>query len=226
MAKFNEFKNLSVLYAEDNTALREVTEKTLQLVVGKVYSVANGIEALNIYRNNLIDIVILDIHMGSFSGIEVAKKIREENDKVPIVIVSGSIATEDLLAACKLNLVDYIHKPIEFNALVKVLYSAVDKLQSHGLLLAKINDSVSYDYFAKAFINSKGVKIPLTKNEIHAIELLLSNRGQIIPYDTFSQELDDVMSDGALKNLILRVRKKMGDDSNLINLSKVGYSLV
>ena len=226
MAKFNEFKNLSVLYAEDNTMLREITEKTLQLVVGKVHSVADGLEALNIYKNNPIDIVILDIHMGDFSGIEVAKKIREENDKIPIVIVSGSIATEDLLAACKLNLVDYIHKPIEFNALVKVLYSAVDRLQSHGLLLAKINDSVSYDYFAKAFISSNGAKISLTKNEIHAMELLLSNRGQIIPYEIFSQVLDEVMSDGALKNLILRLRKKMGDDTNLRNLAKIGYSLV
>lgn len=214
------------MYAEDNAALREITEKTLQLVVGKVHSVADGEEALKIYKNNPIDIVILDIHMGSFSGIEVAKKIREDNDKVPIVIVSGSIETEDLLAACKLNLIDYVHKPIEFNALVKVLYSAVERLQSHGLLLAKINDSLSYDYFAKVFINSKGKKISLTKNEIHAIELLLSNRGQIIAYETFSQELDEVMTDGALKNLVLRLRKKMGDDTNFRNLSKIGYSIV
>lgn len=226
MAKFNEFKNLSILYAEDDTTLREITEKTLQLIVGKVYSVADGVEALNIYANNPIDIVILDIHMGSISGIEVAKKIREHNDKVPIVIVSGSIATEDLLAACKLNLIDYIHKPIEFNALIKVLYSAVDRLKSHGLLVAKINETVSYDYFAKVFIRSGGEKTALTKNEIHAIELLLSHRGQIIQYQTFSQVLDEEMSDGALKNLILRLRKKMGDDSNLRNLAKIGYSLV
>ncbi|AFV97600.1 MULTISPECIES: response regulator transcription factor [unclassified Sulfuricurvum] len=225
MANFTEFKNLSVLYAEDDNVLREITEKTLQLIVGKVHSVADGIEALNIYKTNPIDIVILDIYIGSISGIEVAKKIREENDKVPIVIVSGSIATEDLLAACKLNLIDYIHKPIEFNALIKVLYSAVDRLKSHGLLMAKINESVSYDYFAKVFIRSGGEKTALTKNEIYAIELLLSHRGQIIQYATFSQILDEEMSDGALKNLILRLRKKMGDDSNLRNLAKIGYSL-
>jgi len=65
----------------------------------------------------------------------------------------------------------------------------------------------------------------LTKNEIYAIELLLSHRGQIIQYATFSQVLDEEMSDGALKNLILRLRKKMGDDTNLRNLAKIGYSL-
>ncbi|WP_298694022.1 response regulator [uncultured Sulfuricurvum sp.] len=219
------YKNLSVLYAEDDMTLREITEKTLQLVVGKVYAVSDGEEALNIYKTNPVDIVILDIYMGSLNGIEVAKKIREVNDKVPIVIVSGSIATEDLLAACKLNLVDYIRKPIEFNELIKVLYSAVDRLKTHGLLLAKINDTVSYDYFAKSFIRKDGEKTALTKNEIHAIELLLSNRGQIIPYETFSQVLDEEMSDGALKNLILRLRKKMGDDTAIRNLAKIGYTL-
>ena len=225
MAKFNELKNLSVLYAEDDVTLRNITEKTLQLVVGKVHSVKDGLEALNIYKNNPIDIVILDIYMGSISGIDVAKKIRESNNKVPIVIVSGPIATEDLLAACKLNLIDYIHKPIEFNALIKVLYLAVERLKVHGLLLAKINEMVSYDYFAKAFIHVDGRQTALTKNEIFAMELLLASRGHIIPYETFSQIIDEDLSAGALKNLILRIRKKMGNDTNLRNIAKIGYSL-
>lgn len=218
------FKNLSVLYAEDDSTLREITEKTLQILVGKVYSVWDGMEALSIYDNYPIDVVILDIYMGSISGIEVANKIRKNNPNTPIIIVSGSVQTEDLLAACKLNLVDYIQKPIEFNALINVLSAAIDQLQSKGLLLTKINDSVSYDYFAKSFIKD-GKNISLTKNEINAIELLLSRRGQVINYDTFFHILEEEMSDGALKNLILRIRKKMGDDSNIRNLSKIGYAL-
>ncbi|MCX6074525.1 MAG: response regulator [Campylobacterales bacterium] len=225
MTKINEFKNLSVLYAEDNSDLREITTKTLQLVVGNVFAVSDGDKALSIYENNRIDVVILDIHMDTVSGIDVAKIIRKRNDKVPIVIVSGSIATEDLLESCKLNLIEYIHKPIEFNALIKVLYLAVDRLKSQGMLIAKINDTVSYDYFAKAFIDTNGVKTVLTKNEINALELLLSHRGQVVTYATFSNILEEEMSDGALKNLILRIRKKMGDDSNLRNLAKIGYTL-
>ena len=225
MAKFNEFKNLFVLYAEDDTTLRETTKKTLELVVNQVYSAANGKEALNIYKNNSIDIVILDIYMEEVSGLDVAKEIREYNDKVPIIIVSGSIATEDLLAACKLNLIEYIYKPIEFNALIKVLYLAVDRLKTHGLLRAKINDSVLYDYHTKSFKHKDGTRTALTKNEICAVELLLANRGQIIQYEIFYQTIDQNMSDGALKNLILRIRKKMRDSSSLCNLAKIGYCM-
>lgn len=226
MAKYSEFKNLSVLYAEDDPELRAITEETLRLVVGTVYAVEDGKEAFEIYENNRIDMVILDIYMGEFNGIEVAKKIRAQNDKIPIVIVSGSIETSDLLEACKLNLIEYIRKPIEFNALIKVLYLAVDRLKSQGLLMAKISEDVTYDFFSKSFIHSNGETTVLTKNEIHAMELLIKNRGQVIPYETFSNTLEDDMSDGALKNLILRLRKKMGDDSNLRNLAKIGYKLV
>lgn len=224
MHNINVFKNLSVLYAEDDSSLREITEKTLQLLVGTVYPASDGMEALSIYESNHVDVVILDIYMGSFSGIEVAKTIRKKNSKIPIVILSGSTQTEDLLAACKLNLVDYIQKPIEFDSLINVLSTTIDQLQSNGLVRTEINDSVSYDYFAKSLVID-GENISLTKNEINAIELLLSRRGQVITYDTFFHVFDEEMSDGALKNLILRIRKKMGDESNIRNLSKIGYAL-
>ena len=103
--------------------------------------------------------------------------------------------------------------------------TAVDRLKAQGLLIAKLNESVSYDYFAKALVHKGGEKTTLTKNEIHALELLLRNRGQVIPYETFSHSLEEEFSDGALKNLILRLRKKMVDDTNLRNISKIGYTL-
>lgn len=225
MYNFQEFKNLSILYAEDDEVLRDITEKTLQLIAGKVYSAADGASALALYHTHHIDIIILDIHMGEVGGIAVAKEIRKNNANIPIIIVSGSVETDDLLAACKLNLVEYIRKPIEFKTMIDVLFSSLNRLKENGLLLAEISNSVVYDYLAKVIIKNKEI-ISLTKNEINAIELLLSRRGQIVGYETFSHILDDEMSAGALKNLILRLRKKMGDEGSIRNLSKVGYTLI
>lgn len=225
MQKFNEFRKLSVLYAEDEPQLRALTEETLRLVVGNVYLAANGHEALELFENHRIDVIILDIYMDGMNGLDLAKSIRSKNPKVPIAIVSGSVETSDLLEACKLNLIEYIRKPIEFNVLIKILYAAVDRLKEEGLLKAKISDTLTYDFFAKALVSTGGEPIVLTKNEIVALELLIKNRGNIIPYETFMHHLDDEMSDGALKNLIMRLRKKMGNTPNLKNLSKIGYSL-
>lgn len=225
MYNFQEFKNLSILYAEDDEVLRDITEKTLQLIAGKVYSAADGVSALALYDTHHVDIIILDIHMGKVGGIAVAEEIRKKNTHIPIVIVSGSIETDDLLSACKLNLVEYIRKPIEFKTMIDVLFTSLNRLKENGLLLAKISNTVVYDYLAKVFIKD-GAIISLTKNEINAIELLLSRRGQLIGYETFSHILDEEMSNGALKNLILRLRKKIGNDGSIRNLSKVGYTLI
>lgn len=226
MATLKELKLLTVLYAEDDSELRSIMSESLQMLVKKVYAVSNGNEALTVYQNNSIDVIMMDIHMGTVSGLEVAKKIRETNTKIPIVIVTGSIATDDLLEACKLNLIEYLCKPIQFYGLMNVLYSAIKSLKSYGLLIAQINDSLSYDYFSKELINAKNEKTALTHNEIKILELLLLRRGQIVTYDEFSNHLEDGINDYALKNLISRLRKKMEDTSNLRNLSKIGYTLI
>lgn len=225
-SKFEEIKNLSVLYAEDDPTLREISQQTLKLIVKNVYAVSDGEEALRVYAEKNVDVIILDIYMGQTSGIEVAKKIRQSNDKIPIVIVSGSIATADLLEACKLNLIEYIHKPIAFNVLIKVLYSAVDRLRAQGMLVANISESLAYDYFAKVLLHQNGETIALSKGEIEVLELLLANRSQVVSYERFLHVVDEELSDGALKNLILRLRKKLGGEAEIKNLSKIGYKLV
>jgi DNA-binding response OmpR family regulator len=220
-----ELKNLTVLYAEDDTVLRRTTKKTLEMVVKKVYAVSNGSAALDVYENYSVNIVILDIYMKYTSGIEVAQKIRTKNDSIPIIIISASVATEDLLAACRLNLVEYIQKPLRFDSLLKVLRSAAKKLKMHGCMTTKVSKNLSYDYMGKTLVYADGSKVILSKSEIDIIELLLANRGQIVTYETLMESLHHDISDGALKTLVFRLRKKMKDDAVLGNLSKVGYFL-
>ena len=225
MHDYEDLKLLNVLYADDDEQLRSSTEKTLKLIVSKVISVANGAQALEKYRDERIDIVILDVRMGDFSGIDVAQEIRKSNKEIPIIIISSYTETEDLLAACKLNLIDYLRKPVEFKQLIDALFSALIQLKEKGLLVRKILDNVTYNYLSKNLIRDD-VAIPLTKNEILVMELLLSQRGRLITYDSFFYVLEEEMSDGALKNLILRLRKKIGEEKTIRNLSKIGYTLV
>jgi DNA-binding response OmpR family regulator len=223
--KMEDLKNLSVLYADDDDVLRETTAKTLKLIVGEVYTASDGAEALGIYNEHMVHIILLDIRMGMISGIEVAQEIRKNNADIPIVLISSYTETADLIAACSLRLVDYVQKPMDFKGLIDILYRSMYQLVESGMLIKHINSSVSYDLLAKSLIVDKAL-IPLTRNEIAALELLLSRRGKLITYDTFYAVLEGDMSDGALKNLILRIRKKIGGNGNIRNLSKIGYTLI
>ncbi len=225
MKNYKDIRFLNVLYADDDIELNSSMAKTLKLIVDNVFSAFNGKEALEIFNSNRIDVVLLDIRMGDVSGIEVAQEIRKVNKQVPIVIISSYAETDDLLAACKLNLIEYICKPIELSKLIEVLSLSLDSLKDNGLMTRKINEEVSYNYLSKQLIKNSDV-INLTKNEIAALELLLAEKGKMVPYDRFFAIMDEEMSDGALKNLILRLRKKIGDEKNIRNLSKIGYTLL
>ena len=225
MYDYEDLKLLNVLYADDDEYLRLSTEKTLNLIVNKVIAVSNGLEALEKFRNERLDIIILDVRMGELSGIDVAQEIRKSNKEIPIIIISSYTDTEDLLSACRLKLIDYLCKPVEFKQLTDALFSALVHLKEKGLLVRKILDNVSYNYLSKCLVKNETIT-PLTKNEILVFELLLSQRGKLITYETFFNVLEEEMSDGALKNLMLRLRKKIGEDRSIRNLSKIGYTLL
>lgn len=225
MNSFEDLKLLNVLYADDDVIILTSIEKILKLMVNKVYSVLDGRAAYQTYLDEHIDVVILDIRMGDVSGIEVAQKIRKNNKAIPIIITSCYTETEDLLEACKLNLVEYIKKPVDLRHLIDTLHKALDQLRDSGMLIRRITDHVSYNYLSKTLVRGEE-SISLTKNEIAIVELLLAQHGRLVTYDAFFNILDEEMSDGALKNLMLRLRKKIGEDKCIRNLSRIGYTLI
>lgn len=225
MIKFEDLKNLTILYADDDEILLESTAKTLSMIFSKVYTAKNGEEAIKIFdEHNTVHITMLDVKMGSVSGIDVAKHIRRNDPNIPIFLVSSYAETKDMIEACKLNLVDYIQKPFTFSILTQTLLDCLARLQANGSLLAKINNNLFYNQFSKELIK-ENKSITLSKNEIEIFELLLAKGNQIVTYEMLINYLGGEISDAALKNIILRLRKKIGDDT-IRNLSKVGYTLL
>ena len=225
MASLNDLKNLSILYADDDEVLRESTVKILSMLFNTVYSAKDGEEAIEIFKTiDNIDIMMLDIKMKSTSGIDVAKFIRTKNKHIPIFLVSSYTETNDLIEACKLNLVDYIKKPFSFKILSNTLLECLTKIEENGVILQKLSNEIFYNPKTKEIIN-KEKTFTLTNNEIIILEMLLEKKRQIISYDTCINRLGGEISDAALKNIILRLRKKVGD-VHIKNLSKVGYTLI
>jgi len=224
MPNLNDLKNLSILYADDDEILRESTVNTLKSLFKNVFSAQNGEEAFELYEQNKdIQIIMLDIKMGSVSGIDVAQKIRAESENIPIFLVSSYTEISDLLASIKLNLVDYIHKPITFKKLTEVFLECLKVLEKNNFLRQNLCKNVDYNPMTKEVI-AYGEIIALSKNEIQAIEFLLSKRGQIIPYGYFASFLGDEVSEIAIKNTISRLRKKLHCNS-IKNIAKIGYIL-
>ena len=125
---------LHVLYAEDDTVLRENTVSLLRDLFSEIDEASNGMEALEIYKKhpNDYDIVITDLNMPHMNGMELIKNIQAIDPKQPIIVVSAHNETEYFLESIRNNVSGYILKPIDFDQLIETLYKVASSVQERS----------------------------------------------------------------------------------------------
>jgi len=217
-------KNLNILCAEDDETMRLNTSKTLKLFCNKVYQVNNGSEALELFQNEPIHIVILDYVMPIMDGYSVAKKIRETDKDIPIFITSSYTEKEKLLSVIGLNVIGYLEKPIDFKELMKMLEQCVTLIEENGKLTSNLGYKVEYDFLSKN-VTVKDKIVELTKHEYQFLEMLLKHKRSVLS----THQIEDMIFFGevdpnTLRNMIYRLRKKIGKDI-IVTIKDIGYSL-
>ena len=222
MKDFSVFKSLSILYAEDDLIIRESITRILNMFFKNVFVASNGNEALELYQNNKIDVLMLDYVMPNLDGYQTAKIIREFNKKIPIIIASAYTDKEKLLNAIELNLIKYLEKPILYDDLVKVFNSVVTHLEDNNLLFTKLTKDYYYFFTTKKIV-TKEKEIILTKNEILFLELLLDKPNQLISKESIEENVfKESVDENTLRNLVYRLRKKMECDI-IVTIKDLGY---
>lgn len=123
-------RNLAILIVEDEPGLRMLLEKSLQKHNQRVISVGNGFEALSIFANQQIDLVIMDVMMPIMDGFETCSELRKLSN-VPIVMLSGlgSAKTEADALQCGVNV--FLRKPVSLTTLRLCVQSL---LNEHNLI--------------------------------------------------------------------------------------------
>lgn len=218
-----ELKKLNILYVDDDEVLCSSTKNILSPLFNNVFIAENGEEAIEIFDNQKIHIVMMDVKMHNLSGIDVAKYMRDKDKNIPIFLVSSYTDVNELIEAIKLDLVDYIKKPFTFEKLLTTLFECLDKMKLKGNLKHILGENIFYDELSKkVFINNKDIL--LTKSEVKIIETLIKKRGQMVTYLEFINILDRELSESALKNIVYRLRSKL-EGNSIKNLYNVGYML-
>lgn len=217
------FKHLHILFVDDDPHFSASTCKLLEMLFGRVYYAPSGKEALRLYEEACVHIVMLDIRLGDMSGLEIARTIRQSNRTIPLFVVSSYTEEKDLLEACRYHLVEYLVKPFTFDALLKTLNQCLSEIKTNHSLEFTINASLRYNFSQRTLLCEK-IAVPLTKSERIVLELLLHHKGCIVPYTTFYQNLGHNSTNASLKNIVLRLRHKMGEKL-IENISQEGYKL-
>lgn len=194
----------------------------LRLLFKEVFVAIDGEEAYALFTTQSPDIVITDIKMPRLDGIELAKKIRNDDANIQIIVISAYTEVDYMLEAIDLSLMKYIVKPITETKLFEALEKFL-ALQKTAKVI-ELKDGWVYDSAQKVTIYD-GVEFELTKKESTLLEMLLS-KNSVLTYAEIEMELwsDESMSLNALRLLMKNFRKKL-PDGYLKNIQSIGYKL-
>ncbi len=224
----NILKNLNILYIEDEENIRVNIKKVLLLLCENVFDVPSTEEAKIILKEQRIDIVISDINLPDSDGISFVKELRKTDKTIPVILLSAYTDTKYLLEATKLKLVDYLTKPIDFKTLNDALQTCVEEILDNSRYLILFQNNIQYNVLHKKLIDLNTKKeILLTSKELELLSFLIKHNNRIVSTDELKSNIwEDYFeaTDSALKNLLNKVRKKIGKES-IINISGVGYRL-
>ncbi len=198
------------------------------MLCSRVYSVENIQDALLILEENRIDIIISDINLPKISGIEFIKNLRKNSSYIPVIFLSAYTDKDYLLEASRLKLVDYLVKPIDFNILHDALLKACEEIVKNGNYIVDFENNISYNVMNKILYHKKNnEEIDLTAKEIELLDYLITNHSRVVSHEEIKERVwDDSfdVTDSALKNLLTKLRKKIGKDC-IKNISGVGFKI-
>jgi len=218
-------KKFNLLFLEDNELFANNMIEFLGEYFNALYHATSIKDALTIFSEKSIHAIISDIKVKDGNGLEFISKIRELDKITPIVVLSAHKDEDFLFKAIPLNLFDYIIKPIDYDTLIKLLNRLDHALTQTHKEIVHIKENLYYDIKNRTVIADKAV-IKLTDMEYKLIELLIKNKNSLTSKELIEKEVyeNEIMSESALKNLILRIRKKLG--SNFIEtVSGIGFRL-
>jgi len=216
MYKF--LKDKIVLYIEDEQKIRENVTELISEHFFKFHTASSAEEGYEIFQDEKIDIIITDIEMASMSGLELLEKIREEDNKIHLVVISAHTKIEYLLEAIPFKLEQYVVKPLNSKKIRELLTTLNEAFSNENVIALAPN--IMFDK-ERSTICINGKEEALTAKESGILSILSDKK--VISYTEIERLWgDEIASDNAIRSCIKKLRKKL-PDKLLKTRSGLGY---
>ena len=217
-----------VMVVDDDQDLAEMLGIVLTSSGFDVDLVSRGDEALEVFRNNPPDLVLLDVMLPGIDGIEVCRLIRKES-MVPIVMLSAKGETQDIVRGLEAGADDYMQKPFRDKAeLIARIRTRLRRTNADVTGLLAIGD-LSIDVTAHE-VRRGATLIQLTRLEFDLLVALAKDPGRVFTRDALLSEVWGYRqtTDTRLVNVhVQRLRSKIEHDAEhpeiVMTVRGVGY---
>jgi len=182
-----------ILVVDDEVSIRRILETRLSMIGYSVITAGDGEEALEIYKKEMPNLIVLDIMMPKLDGYGVCQEIRKESD-TPIIMLTALGDVADRITGLELGADDYVVKPFspkELEARIKAILRRVDKISWNSLNTSSgiiSMGGIKIDTNRRQ-VYKQNEKIRLTGMEFSLLELLMSKSGEAFSRAAILQEV-------------------------------------
>lgn len=226
--------NTKIVVVEDEADILELLTYNLKREGFDVVSADNGLQGLNLIKQHLPDIVLLDLMMPGMDGLEVCKHMRahKPSANIPVIMVTAKSEESDIVLGLGLGADDYVSKPFSPKELIARIKASLRRstrnsgdtedensncIEVAGLIIDSDKHKVSY----------QGVNIKLTATEFRLLHFLAGHPGRVFSREQLmnnAYSTDVIVVDRNIDVHIRAIRKKIGEQHLFIETIRgVGY---
>jgi len=221
---------IKILLAEDEASLGMIVKESLESRDFIVFLATNGNEAFEMYQKEKPDILVLDVMMPKKDGFTLAKEIRLENKRIPIIFLTAKSQTSDVLEGFQLGGNDYLKKPFSMEELIVRIKSLLNRIEFQTNLEAIEIGKYQFN-FTKQTLSFNEKTFQLTSREAELLFQLSEKKNELLDRTFILNKLwgnDDFFNARSMDVFISKLRKKLQYDPNIqiINVRGFGYKLI
>lgn len=216
---------INILVVEDEERLRKLIGKYLLLEGYHVFEAKNGLEALQVFEIETIDLIVMDVMMPFKNGYEVSKEIRYKS-QVPIIMLTARSEEEDKLHGFEVGIDDYVTKPFSTRELMARIRALLKRTNITASSEKLIFGTMTIDTGARRILIN-GVEVTFSPKEYDCLMYFVDNTNQALSREQILNRVwgfDYFGEDRTVDTVIKRLRKKLGDEGERIQTVRgVGY---
>jgi two-component system OmpR family response regulator len=218
---------MRILVAEDDAVLAEAVQRTLRQSGHAVDWVKNGAEADCALAAERFDLLILDLGLPKKSGIDVLKRLRADDSRLPVLILTALDGVNDRVRGLDAGADDYLAKPFDLAELGARVRALTRRGMSGGSTLLR-HGALAYDQVGRV-ASLNGAPLELSGRELSLLEILLARAGRMVSKEQLVSHLcawGEEVSPNAIEVYVHRLRKKLEPGGvRIVTVRGLGYSL-
>lgn len=216
---------MHIILVEDDLQLGAAIQRALERLSYKVTWLTDGTDAVAAMKDEIADLVLLDLGLPGKDGLDILLDARESHVRTPVLILTARDAVQARIHGLDAGADDYLTKPFHLDELAARIRSLTRRMQ--GLAVNRIEAGALCLDLATLEVTFHGKKVDLTRKELTLLQTLMERAGRLVRRDTLENSLyggDKVVTDGALDVLVHQLRRKLSFDA-IQNVRAYGYMI-